>query len=115
MNFGSKNILVSSLQPGFINDTVLKNCPVCYQSKLKFLFKKSTNPLFVSKKSDLKLYKIFKCTDCGFVFVNPRPSKEQLNDFYKGQKVFFIGAGEEELKNYLKRTVDAVYGDTIYE
>jgi 2-polyprenyl-3-methyl-5-hydroxy-6-metoxy-1,4-benzoquinol methylase len=45
-------------------------------------------------------YDISRCGDCGLTFVNPQPTAEELEEWYSGQRYFFIGAGESALEEY---------------
>lgn len=55
---------------------VLKVCPVCGSGNIKFYSK--TKDYLVSKNE----FSIEKCSDCGFLFTNPRPFENDLGDYY---------------------------------
>ena len=48
-------------------------CPLCNSNKEEFLFN-------VGKWG--KNYRAVKCNSCGFVFINPQPSKEEIEEHY---------------------------------
>jgi SAM-dependent methyltransferase len=63
----------------------LRDCPICDNDRLEELERPSTwigEHVFAPIRDDLGLH---RCTDCSFVFVNPRPGAELLQRFYSGQ------------------------------
>ena len=55
---------------------LLKNCPICNKPNQEDYLISRDN--LVSKKP----FSIKKCSSCGFIFTNPRPSKEVISDYY---------------------------------
>lgn len=77
-------------------------CPVCG-------FK--TKP-WRSKKSQGVIYKIEKCTGCGYAFVNPRPTEDEICCYYKSERhgngtIVNLSSVLEREKTYPNSTVDA--------
>jgi len=54
-------------------------CPVCNSKKLEDRLQ--LNDEFLSKKT----FVIQKCGECGFLFTNPRPKKDQISAYYKSE------------------------------
>jgi SAM-dependent methyltransferase len=54
------------------------NCPVCNCTMHKLFFETRD---FRLKTCD-ELFKIVKCANCGFIFLNPRPAQEEVVNFY---------------------------------
>ena len=73
----------------------LKRCPICQDSNL----------IFYVKKYDFKLD---KCQNCGLIFCNPYPSKQQIYHYYnsemkKFENDFFIESFENRLNIFYPR------------
>lgn len=57
----------------------LNNCPVCQSASLKsFLMVRDYS---VSGQE----FKLDQCSECGFVFTNPRPGPEEIGPYYKSE------------------------------
>lgn len=59
-----------------------KECPLCQHHSYSLLFK--TKDYFLSKKD----FNINQCEKCGFVFTNPVPAIEQINNYYKSDNYY---------------------------
>jgi len=80
-------------------------CLICKKNEtVKFL-----DDYKLEVKEDIKFFnnlKIYNCTDCDFSFVNPIPSEDKLNDFYKnvyravGRPPYWMTENYEDLKRY---------------
>jgi len=57
-----------------------KKCPLCLSSNHSAYLE--AKDYFYSGKP----FGIHQCTDCGFLFTNPRPVDENLQDYYKSEK-----------------------------
>lgn len=57
----------------------LDDCPICKSTKLRN--KIICKDYLVSKES----FAIVECSDCGFLFTNPRPDKDHIADYYKSK------------------------------
>lgn len=57
----------------------LKECPICGVDKL--IPSHNLKDYFLSRESFI----IDKCTSCGFLFTNPRPSKNQIDNYYQSE------------------------------
>lgn len=55
------------------NDFIKVSCPACNSSNYNHKFDKG-------------IFKFYECSRCGTLFINPRPSSEQLSSFYKNSK-----------------------------
>ena len=56
---------------------------------------------FVCEKSS---YKIYRCTNCGFRFVDPLPTVEELNAYYKrNQSVPYLSKADAKIARTMKR------------
>lgn len=58
------------------------NCNLCGRDEFSFLFK--SKDFFSGRYFDL-----VKCNNCGLVFINPRPSKDEISTFYP-QKEYYL-------------------------
>lgn len=79
-----------------------KECLVCASARLYYLFSTSG-------------YRVVRCNDCGFVFLNPQPSDADLARIYGAD--YFCGSGSEELRratSELKRATARLYLGQIH-
>lgn len=53
-------------------------CPLCGSLDQKLLFLRRDHTHLVSDEA----FRIVRCRDCGFVFVNPRPTAQGIHDYY---------------------------------
>ena len=53
-------------------------CPVCESQEDKFIFQAKDMRL----KTSSEMFNIVRCLDCGFIFLNPRPAKDEVVNFY---------------------------------
>jgi hypothetical protein len=58
----------------------IKNCLIC--GKPDFTSYLNCTDYFLTKET----FNIVKCKSCGFIFVNPRPSKAELYKYYESQE-----------------------------
>ena len=54
------------------------NCNLCKSEELEFLFSNCDRGYSESKRS----FNLFKCKNCGLIFIDPQPSSDQLSDHY---------------------------------
>ena len=59
-----------------MNMEPIKECPICSESNFELLSR--------SDKFDHGIENVI-CENCSFVFMNPAPTKESLDDFYKNR------------------------------
>lgn len=59
-------------------------CNICRSNKRNFLFEEG-------------VFKIFKCGNCGLIYVSPHPSDAELREYYK---YFFSGAHSPDLRKW---------------
>lgn len=55
-------------------------CPLCTLEQFKLLYELNSD------------YRIVKCKVCGFVFRNPQPTEEEINNFYT--KEYYLGTAD---------------------
>lgn len=55
----------------------LANCPICASSRVAFAFNAPT-----TRGLDDAQWSIFECTDCSHQFVNPQPTRQELQSYY---------------------------------
>ena len=60
----------------------VSNCPVCTENE--FTPYLSCVDYLVSKEK----FKLVRCTQCGFVFTNPRPGPEQIAPYYNSEEYY---------------------------
>lgn len=77
-------------------------CHLCSSKDHKFLFRQQD--LFHSLPGE---FSVWKCQDCGLVFLNPRPTVNELMDFYPASYVAYTKPLDKERK--IKR-MDRSYG-----
>lgn len=58
----------------------IKQCPVCSSNKSE-LFLSSRDYFFCQKE-----FSIYRCSNCGLKFTNPRPADIELGDYYKSEE-----------------------------
>ena len=77
----------------------LSNCPVCGHSHFA--------PFLTAKDHTVshEQFKIVACKQCGFVFTNPRPSKENLGKYYKSSAYVSHSDTSEGLINKIYKQV----------
>ena len=56
----------------------LSSCPVCDSPTIRDRFSGGT----ARRPSDPTVWNVSECGDCGLGFLNPRPSWEELGDYY---------------------------------
>lgn len=61
------------------NLETIQNCPICASHRLNI--KHELKDHFLSKEK----FTIQKCSDCGFEFTNPRPSKSAIEPYYQSE------------------------------
>ncbi|MEG4939543.1 class I SAM-dependent methyltransferase [Microcoleus sp. F4-D5] len=54
------------------------NCPVCSSQKISFRYTAGT----ARQPKEAPKWSVYGCEDCGLVFVNPRPTWDELSDYY---------------------------------
>jgi len=70
------------------------SCNLCGSTRSKLLFQLKDNFLGIS---DVK-YNVVKCRDCKLVYLNPRPTAEEIHSFYTEDYYRAFLTGEELLK-----------------
>lgn len=58
---------------------ILTKCPICESTSLQKEFE--ITDTFLSQE----VFTINKCNNCGFLFTNPRPTKENIGKYYKSE------------------------------
>lgn len=79
----------------------IENCPVCSSEKVHHFISTSAQ-----MHSDKEVFKFDQCTDCKFVFLNPRVSPEQLKNYYT--KYYLPYRGAEAWGKYEKLVNDSL-------
>ncbi|MCF8234986.1 MAG: class I SAM-dependent methyltransferase [Bacteroidales bacterium] len=75
------------------------NCPLCQSSKCS-VFLETKDYFFSGKPFD-----IHECNDCGFLFTNPRPIDDALQDYYKSEKYLSHTDSNDSIFSILYRSV----------
>lgn len=78
---------------------LIKNCPICNGIHLDDYMVAKDN--LVSKS----LFTIQKCSDCEFIFTNPRPDKNAISDYYISDEYISHSAQNKSLFNSLYNVV----------
>ena len=55
------------------------NCPVCSSKNISFQYMAGT----ARKPKEPPKWPVYQCEDCSLVFVNPRPTWDELSDYYQ--------------------------------
>jgi SAM-dependent methyltransferase len=63
-------------------------CPVCGTRRFRYLF-------------SVERYRLVRCTDCSFSFLNPQPSNAELGAIYSQN--YFLGSGDEAKESAFAR------------
>ena len=70
----------------FVKMKTLEKCEICGKSAFKFLFKQRDKNL--NFWEDFQLY---KCKNCGVIFLNPQPSNKELEKYYPKERYYSLG------------------------
>ena len=70
-----------------------RNCPICDSDNLGFLFKGERHNLGLT---------VYICRECYHIFLNPSPTKEFLEDFYKKEYRVLYNDALHVSEDYLK-------------
>lgn len=70
---------------------LIKKCPICTSIHLNDYMEAKDN--LVSKN----VFTIQKCSECGFVFTNPRPDKKSISNYYISEEYISHSAEKESL------------------
>ena len=69
------------------------NCPVCSSKNISFQYMAGT----ARKPKEPPKWPVNRCEDCGLVFVNPRPTWDELSDYYpSGWQCYNTYVSDEE-------------------
>jgi ubiquinone/menaquinone biosynthesis C-methylase UbiE len=73
----------------------VKNCLIC--GNMEFIPYLNCNDYFLTKE----IFNIVKCKSCGFIFVNPRPSRSELNKYYESPEYISHSGTNKGLINFV--------------
>lgn len=78
------------------------DCALCHIDKPKLLFE-SSDMLFEEKGT----FNIVQCLDCGFVYLNPRPSRREMAHYYPDDQYYTCSPmpAQASLKSRIKRMI----------
>jgi 2-polyprenyl-3-methyl-5-hydroxy-6-metoxy-1,4-benzoquinol methylase len=63
----------------------LKECPICLNKNIKFLFNQRDKNLGIPDK-----FSLWKCTNCKGIFLNPQPSGKESEKFYPKKEYYSL-------------------------
>ena len=88
------------------------NCYLCGEKNDKFLFNAKDRLLGIKG-----VFKIVQCQNCGLIYLNPRPKKALLNDFYPQNYYHIIGLPEqpEDKLDFIKKNALISQRKRIFE
>ncbi|MFQ3549571.1 MAG: hypothetical protein SNJ70_07450, partial [Armatimonadota bacterium] len=90
--------------------TIEPRCAVCASDKKVNLYKRKK---YIS--SDLTHFGIVKCTDCGHIYLSPRPTDETLGIYYQGEYYTAANAQSGEKKETSHALLYADYIKKFYK
>ncbi len=64
---------------------IIKKCNICGNRNIQFLFKQHDKNLNIPNQ-----FKMFKCKNCGILFLNPQPSYKELEKYYSNEKYYSL-------------------------
>jgi 2-polyprenyl-3-methyl-5-hydroxy-6-metoxy-1,4-benzoquinol methylase len=77
-------------------------CPLCSSDRHRFLFERPDHTHSVTDE----YFRLVRCRDCGFVFLNPRPDRAEIHKYYPDE-FYDVSVSPEELLVQKRDTLNA--------